>query len=123
MNIALWIVAGILAAVFLLAGTAKLLVPREKLANAPGGGWVWDFSPIFIKVLGALEILGVVGLILPAALDIATVLVPLAALGLALVMVCAVIVESRREEFKHVLLNLTYLGLAVFVVFGRFFTG
>jgi hypothetical protein len=123
MNIALWIVAGILAAIFLLAGCSKLLVRREKLAEAPGGGWVWDFSPAFIKILGALEILGVLGLILPAALDIATVLVPLAALGLALVMVCAVVVESRREEFRHVILNLTYLGLAVFVVFGRFFTG
>jgi hypothetical protein len=122
-NIALWIVAGILAAVFLLAGSAKLLVPREKLAAAPGGGWVWDFSPVFVKVLGALEILGVAGLILPAALDVAPVLVPLAALALGLVMVCAAVVESRRDELKHVLLNLTYLGLAVFVVFGRFLTG
>jgi hypothetical protein len=122
-NIALWIIAGILAAVFLLAGGSKLFVRREKLAEAPGGGWVWDFSPAFIKVLGATEILGVIGLILPAALDIARVLVPLAALGLGLVMVCAVVVESRRAEFKHVLLNLTYLGLAVFVVLGRFFTG
>jgi uncharacterized membrane protein len=122
-NIALWIVTGILAAIFLLAGSSKLFVRREKLAEAPGGGWVWDFSPAFIKILGALEILGVIGLILPAALDIATVLVPLAALGLALVMVSAAVVESRRAEFKHVLLNLTYLALAVFVVFGRFFTG
>jgi hypothetical protein len=122
-NIALWSVAGILAAVFLLAGCSKLFVSRERLAGAPGGGWVWDFSPRFVKVLGALEILGVIGLILPAALDIATVLVPLAALGLALVMVGAVVIESRREEFKHVLVNLTYLGLAVFVLFGRFFTG
>jgi len=121
-NIALWIVAGILAAVFFLAGSAKLLLPRERLAAAPGGGWVWDFSPAFVKILGALELLGVVGLILPAALDIATVLVPLAALGLGLVMVSAVVVESRRKEFRHVLLNLTYLGLAVFVVCGRFFT-
>jgi hypothetical protein len=121
-NLALWIVAGILAAVFVLAGSAKLLVPREKLGTAPGGGWVWDFSPAFVKILGGLEIIGVLGLILPAALGIARVLVPLAALGLALVMVCAAVVESRREEFKHVLLNLTYLALAVFVVVGRFFT-
>jgi DoxX-like protein len=122
MNIALWIVAGVLAAVFLLAGSTKLLIPREKLALAPGGGWVWDFSGAFVKTLGALEILGVLGLILPAALDIAPVLVPLAALGLALVMVCAMYVESRRDEFKHVLVNSAYLTLAAFVVFGRFFT-
>lgn len=121
MNTALWIVAGILAAVFLLAGFNKLVIPREKLAKAPGGGWVWDFSGGFVKALGALEILGVIGLILPRLLDIAPVLVPLAAVGLGLVMVAAVIVESRRQELKIVLLNVNYLALAAFVAFGRFF--
>ena len=121
MNIALWIVAGLLAAVFLLAGANKLLIPREKLAKAPGGGWVLDFSAGFVKALGAVEILGAVGLILPALLDIAPVLVPLAALGLALIMTGAAVVTFRRQEFKHVLLNLTYLALLVFVAFGRFF--
>jgi hypothetical protein len=123
MNTALWIVAGVLAAVFLIAGCTKLFVRRERLAAAPGGGWVLDFGPRFVKALGAIEILGVVGLILPAALDIAPVLVPLAALGLGLVMVGAAVVESRRQEFRHVLVNLTYLALAAFVVFGRVFTG
>jgi hypothetical protein len=123
MNTALWIVAGFLAAVFLLAGCTKVLVPRERLAEAPGGGWVWDFSPAFVKALGAVELLGVIGLILPAALDIAPVLAPLAALGLGVVMIGAVIVESRRQELRHVLVDSTYLALAAFVVFGRFFTG
>jgi hypothetical protein len=72
------------------------------------------------QALGALEILGAVGLILPAALDIAPVLVPLAATGLATIMVGAAIVMTRRREFKHVLLNLTYLALAAFVAWGRF---
>jgi uncharacterized membrane protein len=120
MNIALWIIAGLLAAVFLIAGANKLLIPQEKLAKAPGGGWVLDFSAGFVKALGAVEILGAVGLILPALLDIAPVLVPLAALGLALIMTGAAIVTFRRQEFKHVLLNLTYLALALFVAWGRF---
>ena len=127
MNTALWIVAGLMATVFLLAGANKLFIPREKLAKAPGGGWVLDFSAGFVKALGAVEILGAVGLILPALLDIAPVLVPLAATGLATVMVGAAIVEFRRREFKHVLLNLTYLALIAFVVWGGFgpesFTG
>jgi uncharacterized membrane protein YphA (DoxX/SURF4 family) len=127
MNVALWIIAAVMAAVFLVAGTNKLLIPREKLAKAPGGGWVLDFSAGFVKALGAVEILGAVGLILPALLDIAPVLVPLAALGLALIMIGAAIVEFRRQEFTHVLLNLTYLALLVFVACGRFgpwsFTG
>jgi|SRR5829696_657368 hypothetical protein len=120
MNLTLWIVAGLLAAVFLLAGTIKLIVPKEKLAAAPGGGWVEDFSAGFVKALGAVEILGAVGLILPALLDIAPVLVPLAALGLGLIMIGAAIVEFRRQEFKHMLLNLTYLALIAFVAWGRF---
>src|SRR5437588_4342569 len=120
MNTALWSIAGLLAAAFLLAGSNKLLIPREKLAKAPGGGWVLDFSAGFVKALGAIEILGALGLILPALLDIAPILVPLAALGLGLIMIGAAIVEFRRQEAKHVLVNLTYLALIVFVVWGRF---
>jgi DoxX-like protein len=120
MNLTLWIIAGLLAAVFLFAGANKLFIPQEKLAKAPGGGWVLDFSAGFVKALGAVEILGAVGLILPALLDIAPILVPLAALGLALIMVGAAIVEFRRHAFKHVLGNLIYLALAVFVAWGRF---
>jgi hypothetical protein len=120
MNLTLWIIAGLMAAVFLVAGANKLLIPREKLAKAPGGGWVLDFSAGFVKALGAVEILGAVGLILPALLDIAPVLAPLAATGLATIMVGAAIVTYRRHEFKHVLVNLTYLALVAFVAWGRF---
>ena len=123
MNTALWIIAGLLATVFLVAGAYKLFISREKLARAPGGGWVLNFSVGFVKALGAVEILGAVGLILPALLDIAPVLVPLAATGLATIMVGAAIVTYRRHEFKHVLLNLTYLALIVFVAWGRFGPG
>jgi hypothetical protein len=119
MNLILWIIAGYLAAVFLFAGATKLFIPQEKLAKAPGGGWVLDFSAGFVKALGAVEILGAVGLILPALLDIAPILVPLAAVGLASIMVGAAIVTFRRREFKHMLGNLTYLALAVFVAWGR----
>ena len=65
MNLALWIVTGLLAAVFLLAGSTKLFIPRKKLAEAPGGGWVEDFGAGFVKFLGAVEVLGAVGLLLP----------------------------------------------------------
>jgi uncharacterized membrane protein len=120
MNLALWIVASLLAAVFLLAGGTKLFIARETLAKAPGGQWVNDFSASFVKTLGAVEILGAVGLVLPAALDMAPVLVPLAALGLAAIMVGAAIVEFRLHASTHVLVNLAYLGLIAFVAIGRF---
>jgi uncharacterized membrane protein len=120
MNLTLWIIAGYLAAAFLVAGTSKLFIPREKLAKAPGGGWVLDFSAGFVKALGVVEILGAIGLILPALLGIASILVPLAAVGLGLVMVGAARVTFRRHEFKHMLGNLAYLTLAAFVAWGRF---
>ena len=120
MNLALWIIAGLVAALFLVAGANKLFIPQKKLATAPGGGWVNDFSQGFVKALGAVEILGAVGLILPAALDIAPVLVPVAAVGLATIMVGAARVTFRRHEPKHTLVNLAYLALAAFVAFGRF---
>lgn len=127
MNLTLWIVAGILAAVFLLAGSSKLFISRENLATAPGGGWVLDFGAGFVKALGAIEILGAAGLILPALLDVAPVLVPFAALGLGVIMTGAALVEIRRQELGHVLVNATYLALIALVAWGRFgpesFTG
>ena len=120
MNLALWIIAGLLAAGFLFAGGNKLFTTREKLVKAPGAGWANDFNAGFIKTLGAVEMLGAVGLILPGALNIAPILVPLAATGLALIMVGAGVVELRHHEPKHALVNLLYFALAVFVAWGRF---
>jgi hypothetical protein len=119
-NTALWIISGLLAAAFLFAGLTKLFIPREKLAQAPGGGWTRQFSPRFIKSLGALEVLGAIGLILPTLLGIAPILTPLAAVGIALIMIGAAVVVYRLHEYKHVLVNLVYLALAAFVAVGRF---
>lgn len=120
MNIALWIIAGLLAVAFLAGGAIKLILPKEKLATFPGGGWVEDFSAGTVKAIGALELLAAVGLVLPAALDIAPVLVPLAAVGLVLVMVGAIITHHRRHEAQAIVVNLAYLALAGFVAWGRF---
>jgi hypothetical protein len=120
MDLTLWIVAGLLAAVYLFAGAGKLVVPKEKLATAPGGGWVNDFSADAVRGIGALEILAALGLILPAALDIAPVLVPLAAAGLVALMAGAVITRIRRRETKPMAADLAYLALAAFVAWGRF---
>src|SRR6266699_2898694 len=70
---ALWIVAGILAVVFLVGSGTKVFVPKEKLAGMGGAAarWVEDFSPGALKAIGALEFLAAVGLIVPAALGIA----------------------------------------------------
>jgi hypothetical protein len=120
MNVALWIAAGVLAAVLLVAGISKMLMPKEKLLTFPGSGWVEDFSPGALRGIATLELLGAVGLILPAVLDIAPVLVPLAATGAALLFAGAVITRFRRGEKLTILVDLAYLALAVFVAWGRF---
>jgi len=122
MNLALWIVAGLLAAVFAVGSVSKLFVPKEKLAAAPGGGWVEDFGAGAVKDLGAIEVLAAVGLVLPAALDIAPDLVPLAAVGVVVLMVGAVItrLRSRHVAKATILIDLAYLAMAAFVAWGRF---
>lgn len=120
MNVTLWAVAALLSLLFLGAGAAKLTQPKEKLTASPSMAWAKDFSPGAIKTIGLLEILGAIGLILPAAVDTAPALVPLAATGLALTMVGAAITHSRREEAQSAVMNLVLLALAVFVAWGRF---
>jgi DoxX-like family len=126
MNVALWIIAGLLAVAFLASGAKKLIQPREKLA-ASGWGWVEDFSAGTVKGIGALEVLAAVGLILPAAFGVAPVLVPLAAAGLVLLMAGAFITHVRRHEAQGMVVTLAVLALAALVVWGRFgpqsFTG
>lgn len=119
MNVVLWIIASLLAAAFLGAGLMKVSQPKEKLAAA-NMGWTEDFSAGTVKTIGALEILAAIGLILPAALGIAPVLTPLAALGIALVMVGAAITHARRKESQMIVFNAILLVLAVVVVWGRF---
>jgi uncharacterized membrane protein YphA (DoxX/SURF4 family) len=77
LNIAIWIAQVGLALVFVAAGLAKLRQPREELA--PKMGWVEDFSDGFVKFVGGVEVLGALGLILPAALGIVPILTPIAA--------------------------------------------
>ena len=118
MNLALWIIAIVLAVAFAASGLMKQVVPKDKLVTA-GQAWAEDFSPTTIRLIGLAEILGAIGLVLPAALHIAPALVPLAAVGLALVMVGAAAVHARRKEMPMVAMNAVLLVLAVVVVWGR----
>ncbi|MEO3795937.1 DoxX family protein [Nonomuraea sp. B10E15] len=120
MNLALWICAGLLAVVLLTGGVGKLIVPREKMAAMRGAGWTADFSAGFLKVLGAIEVLGAVGLLLPAVTGIVPVLVPVAAVGVVVLMVGATVTHLRRGEAMSAAGNLVYLALAAFVAWGRF---
>ena len=119
MNLALWIIAIVLAVAFAGSGLMKLVVPKDKLVTA-GQGWAQDYSSTNIRLIGLVEVLGAVGLVLPAALHIAPILVPLAAVGLALVMVGAIVVHARRKEPMNIAVNVVLIALAVVVAWGRF---
>ncbi|GAT87999.1 putative membrane protein YphA (DoxX/SURF4 family) [Paenarthrobacter nicotinovorans] len=119
MNITLWIIASVLALAFLASGLMKISQPREKLA-ASGLAWTEDYNPGAVKAIGAAEVLGALGLILPALTGIATFLVPVAAAGLAIVMVGAIITHLKRGEKQAVVINIVLAALALVVAVGRF---
>lgn len=118
MNLTIWVLQILLALAFLAAGLTKTTQPRQKLATAMG--WVEDFSDIGVRTIGALEIFGALGLLLPAVAGVATVLVPIAAVGLALVMVGAAVTHRRRGELPMIGSNVVLLVLAVVVAWARF---
>jgi uncharacterized membrane protein YphA (DoxX/SURF4 family) len=117
MNVVLWVVAGLLALAFLAAGLMKATQPKEKLAGN-GLTWVEDFSAGAVRGIGLVEVLGAVGLVLPPLVDVAPVLAPLAATGLALTMVGAIVVHVRRHE--SFVPALVLLVLSAFVAVCRF---
>jgi uncharacterized membrane protein YphA (DoxX/SURF4 family) len=120
MNVFLWIVASLLAALFLAAGLMKLTQSKEKLGANASMKWTDDFSAGVIKLIGTTEVLGALGLILPGAFGIAPVLVPLAASGLAIIMIGAIITHTRRKEYQPAAVNAVLLILALIVAIFRF---
>ena len=117
MNVVLSILQGGLALAFAMAGVMKLMQPREKLAaNMP---WVEDFSSSTVKGIGAAELLGAIGLVVPPLTDIAPILAPFAAIGLATVMIGAAFVHRRRGETQMIIVNATLGIMALIVAWGR----
>jgi hypothetical protein len=111
MLVAFWIVSGLVALVFLAAGTMKLARPKEALV-ASGLAWTEDFTEPTVKAIGAAEVLGAIGIVLPALTGIAPILSPIAASALALVMVGAIVVHVRRTENPTVNVVLLLLAAA-----------
>ena len=114
METALWIAQALLAAIFLATGLTKLTQSRLKLAAGPMR-WAADVTDGQFRTIGLLEVLGAVGLILPAALGIAEILTPLAAVGLALTMVGALAVHLRHGEINRLAVPIVVMGLTLFV--------
>jgi putative oxidoreductase len=117
LHVGLWVVQGLLGAVFLLAGLGHLASPIEQLrAQNP---WVTGTMGQFVRFIGAAEVLGSLGLVLPAATRIKPSLTPLAALGLTTVMVLAALTHAARGEFFMIVVNALLGGMGAFVAWGR----
>jgi uncharacterized membrane protein len=118
MNIALWIVAGVFAFGFVVGGIVKLTWSYERYAARLH--WPADFTPANVTFMGVVEVTGGLGLVLPGLLGVATVLVPLAASGMALYMAGAVTERVRRGEYRELVGDVGFLAGMLFVAWGRF---
>jgi putative oxidoreductase len=117
MNIALWVVAGLVGLAFLLAGFMKAFMPVDNLKK--NMAWVTTVPAPFVRFIGVAEMLGAIGLILPAVTGIASWLVVAAAGGLAFVQISAAVFHGSRKEYSNIGGNVVLLGLSLFVLVGR----
>ena len=116
-SIALWVVQILLALLFAMAGSMKLVQPIDTLAM--NMAWV-DYTPApLVRFIGVCETLGAIGLIVPAATRIQPFLTPLAAAGIATIMVLAMGTHAYHAEWGALPVNLVLGGLAAFVSWGR----
>jgi uncharacterized membrane protein YphA (DoxX/SURF4 family) len=117
MNIVLWIVQGLLAAMYGMAGTMKAFQTAKTKEQLP---WAKNRSDEFVRFVGTSELLGALGLVLPLVTGILPWLTPLAAIGLSIIQILAVATEHLpKKEFNVVPVNIVLLALSLFVVIGR----
>lgn len=123
MNIALWILQGLLAVMFLMAGIMKATKSKEEIKESGGErmAWVDSVSAGNVRLIGILELLAAIGLILPQITGILPWLTPLAAVGLVLTMIGAATLHVQRGDgAQAIVMNVVLLALAAFVAYGRF---
>jgi hypothetical protein len=112
-NVTLWVVQGLLAALFLFAGVMKLVLPIEAMAGPvalPG---------LFLRFIGVAETLGAIGLIVPGLVRIHQELTPLAATGLVIIMIGATVITMMGGSIAPALVPLIVGVLAASVAYGR----
>jgi putative oxidoreductase len=110
-------VQALLALAFLLAGVPKATLPILTLAKRIP--WAKDVPEPLVRFIGVAEILGAAGLVLPALTGILPWLTVAAAIGLAFMMVAAIIFHLARGEASRIVANVVLLALLLFVLYGR----
>lgn len=112
-SVLLWIVQGVLAALFLFAGGFKLLAPIGMLKGP------LELPGLFLRFIGLAEVTGALGLVLPGILGIQRGLTPLAAVGLVTIMTGATATTIEGGAFAPALLPFVVGLLALSIVYGR----
>jgi hypothetical protein len=115
MNGLLWIIQGLLAFAFLSAGGLKVLRPKAKIVANRAMGWATRFSATQIKLIGAAEVIGALGLVEPWATGIAPILTPIAAACFVVLMLGAAVVHQRRRESPMLPIALAVMAAVVAV--------
>lgn len=118
MNLVLWVLQMLLGLAFVASGVVKIARDRAQLHEQMP--YVEDLSDGQFRTIGILEIAGGLGLVLPAATGIAPILTPLAAVGLAIVMLGATLLHVRRNEPQGVVMPMVLLVGAAVIAWGRF---
>jgi DoxX-like family len=113
MTYALWIVQGLLALIFLFSGGMKLALPLEALTEQT------PLPGLFVRFIGVAEVLGALGLVLPGLLRIRPGLTPLAAAGLVIIMIGAMVLTLAGGDVALALIPLVVGLLSAFVAYGR----
>ena len=114
MTRALWVVQVLLAALFFLAGGMKLVLPLDAMKGGPV-----ELPGLFLRFIGVAEVLGALGLMLPGLFRIQPGLTPLAAAGLVIIMIGAVVISAATGPIATALAPLVSAVLLVFVAYGR----
>ncbi|MGO4547398.1 DoxX family protein [Paenibacillus sp. 2TAB23] len=117
MNIAIWIIQGLAAIGFVYSGGLKAF---QYETAKKSWGWVADVPKAFVVFIGLAELLGAIGLILPQATNIAPLWTPIAATGLAAVVLLGAIFHVTRKEYREIGINIVFFALALFIAISRF---
>jgi hypothetical protein len=113
MKYALWIAQGVLALLFVFAGSMKLVTPVEVLQEQS------PLPGLFIQFIGVAELLGGLGLVLPTLLRIRPILTTLAAIELVHVMIGATVLTLATDQAPFAVIPAVVGALCAFVAYGR----
>src|SRR5687767_3739189 len=119
MDTVITVIQVVLTFIFTGGGLLKLTLPYARFTKFPFQAWANDFKPEHVRLIGVFEACAAVGMIVTLFLPSLTMLTPLIAVGMALVMAGAMATHLRRSEYVNMVGNLTWLGLALFFAYSK----